>query len=282
MTETISYIHQSLKDLYPAGEITSFTRQIMEYVCGLQPHQFLLCKGKELSDTEKEDIKQIVIKLKQSEPIQYIIGQTTFYDLPFLVNPSVLIPRPETEELVELIIKTYSDSKIRILDIGTGSGCIAVSLAKFLPSSEVTALDISSEALNVARENAKRNNVSVSLIRTDILNTDQSIKDISGNFDIIVSNPPYVKESEKLEMNPNVLNYEPSQALFVPDDDPLIFYRAITDFGRKKLTTNGSLFFEINAQCGNEMVSLLKEYNYKEVELIRDISEKDRIIKGNI
>lgn len=266
--------------MYPTGEITSFTRLIMEHVCGLQHHQLLMCKGKELSEIEKDRVEQIVERLKQSEPIQYIIGETTFYHLPFWVNPNVLIPRPETEELVDLIIKDFPGKPIRILDIGTGSGCIAISLANYLPESAVTAIDISQSALDTAGENAKRNNVSISFIQTDIVDEPQAEANIRETFDLIVSNPPYIKESEKASMGENVLLHEPRQALFVPDTDPLLFYRAIAGLGRKKLTENGFLYFEINAQCGQETVNLLKSTGYKEIELIRDISGKDRIIKA--
>ena len=279
MTETVSYIQNSLKEMYPSGEIKSFTRLIMEQICGLQPYQLLACKGKELSDMEKKRIQDIVARLKLSEPIQYILGQASFYGSVFETNPSVLIPRPETEELVDLIIKDYKHKTARILDIGTGSGCIAVSLAKHLPGAEVVAIDISEEALAVALRNAGRNQTDVSFIRTDILGA-ACLEDIPGEFDVVVSNPPYVKESERNAMQDNVLRYEPPTALFVPDTDPLLFYKAIAEFGNKRLKKNGRLYVEINAQCGKETTALFKACQYRAIELIRDLSGKDRIIKA--
>lgn len=279
MTETIAHINNALKKMYPQGEIQSFTRLIMDYVCDLQPYQLLMCKGKELSDMERKEVDKIIIRLQQSEPIQYILGETTFYGLKFLVNPSVLIPRPETEELVSRILKEYTDKNIRVLDIGTGSGCIAISLNKNLPDSEFVAVDISEKALLTARENNKINATNVSFIQTDIL-SEQAKKDIHGVFDIIVSNPPYVMEKEMVNMDKNVLLYEPSQALYVPDNDPLLFYRSITYFANEKLNEGGFLYFEINAQCGSTMVCFLQQEGYKDIELIQDIFGKNRMIKA--
>ncbi|MDR1201462.1 MAG: peptide chain release factor N(5)-glutamine methyltransferase [Tannerellaceae bacterium] len=280
MTETIAYINHTLKDLYPSGEIKSFTRLIMDYVCGLQPHQLLMCKSKELSDTKRKEIERIVERLQQWEPIQYILGETTFYGLRFRVNPSVLVPRPETEELVSHILKEYTGKSLRVLDIGTGSGCIAVALSRHLPDAEVVAVDISGEALQMAEANNRANHTAVSFIQTDILSTEQAKEEIQGTFDIIVSNPPYVMEREKDRMEKNVLLYEPEQALYVPDNDPLLFYRRIARFGQDKLNKGGALYFEINAQCGNETVCLLQQEGYKKVELRKDIFGKDRIIKA--
>ncbi|GHT28506.1 release factor glutamine methyltransferase [Bacteroidia bacterium] len=279
MTETVAYINRSLQDLYPKGEVQSFTRLIMEHVCRLQPYQLLMGGGRHLSDTEKHEIHLIVERLKQFEPIQYILGETSFCGLKFRVNPSVLIPRPETEELIECILNDYDGRKMRILDIGTGSGCIAISVAHFLPTIEVIAVDISEEAIQTAEENARINNAFVSFIQADILYPDI---DIPGTFDIIVSNPPYVKENEQIGMEKNVLQYEPRLALFVPDNDPLLFYRAIARLAKQKLNVGGALYFEINAMLGKETVQTLKEEEFTNVELIRDLSGKDRIIKAQI
>jgi release factor glutamine methyltransferase len=278
MTQTIVYINQSLKTLYPAGEIQSFILLIMVHVCGLQPYQLLMSKDKELSDAEKRRISQIVERLRQWEPIQYVLGETSFYGLDLSVNPKVLIPRPETEELVARIIKEHAHRRVRILDAGTGSGCIALSLARHLPGSDVTALDISEEALCIARENALRNKLSVAFVCADILSVRQVAGLVSGKFDIIVSNPPYVKESEKSGMGKNVFLYEPPQALFVSDDDPLVFYRAIARLAKAKLREGGTLYFEINALLGKETLDALKEEGFRKTELIRDLSGKDRII----
>ena len=297
MTETISYINNSLKDFYPTGEIKGFTRLIMEHVCGLQPYQLLLGKGNELSDKEKTEIKEIVERLKKAEPIQYILGFADFYGYEFNVTPSVLIPRPETAELVNKIKNDQkTTSPLRILDIGTGSGCIAISLAKQLKQVEVYAMDISDDALIVAKQNAKKLQADIRFIQADILSTSifdsfrekfQFLSKESRNpseygFNIIVSNPPYIMEKEKTEMEANVLNHEPHLALFVSNDDPLLFYRTIARFGKQSLSRNGLLYLEINAQCGNETKAMLKTEGYKHIELIQDFYGKDRIIKAQI
>jgi release factor glutamine methyltransferase len=281
MTETIAYIKHSLEGLYPPGEIRVFTQRIMANVCGLQHHQILMSKGKDLSVTEKAAVRSMVERLKEGEPIQYITGEAPFYGLSFRVNPSVLIPRPETEELVERIVKDCAGRAPLILDIGTGSGCIAVSLAHSLPDSQVTALDISAEALSVARENARLKGVEVAFVETDILSRRQARQAVAGAFDLIVSNPPYVRMSEQTAMEKNVLNYEPPLALFVADADPLLFYRAIARFAEMKLRPWGELYLEINAQLGKETVELLREEGFGAVELIRDLQGRDRIIKAH-
>ena len=280
MNETIAYIKESLRDLYPSSEVSSLVRLIMERVCNIQPHHFLFCKDKELPESEKSRIHDIVERLKQMEPIQYILGTADFYSLQFEVDPSVLIPRPETEELVEQVILDNADKKIKILDIGTGSGCIAVTLRKHLKKASVIATDISAEALATARRNAKRNNTTVTFIQTDILDPEKAEMDIPFILDVIVSNPPYIKEEEKKDMERNVLDYEPHLALFVPDNDPLLYYWHIAHFGKKKLRRNGRLYFEINAACGNMVVEMLEEEGYKNIELIQDLSGRDRIIKA--
>lgn len=303
MTETIAYIRNSLKDIYPPGEAQALVRLIMERVCGLSTHQLLLGKGKELSDTEKFKIKEIVEGLRLYKPIQYLLGIADFYGMEFKVTPDVLIPRPETAELVERIITDYQGQAPRILDIGTGSGCIAISLAKHLPKAEVAAVDISPEALAMAEENARLNQVSVSFLELDILSegypsfmqgklkfhvrkpkshTEETAVSPIGNFNCIVSNPPYIMNKEKATMEANVLENEPHMALFVPDDDPLLFYRAIARFGQRHLVEGGHLYFEINALCGKETVAMLRQENYTEVELIQDLYGKDRIVKAKI
>jgi release factor glutamine methyltransferase len=275
MNETVAYMKDSLKSLYPPEEVRSLVRWIIEEVCGLSPGQQLLHKDTQLSVTEKERIRGIVQRLEKSEPVQYILGETTFYGLPFEVNPSVLIPRPETEELVAHILRTQTAPGRRVLDIGTGSGCIAVTLAKYLPEADVFALDISEAALATADRNARRNGVSVRFRQADMLSASA---EAFPSFDLIVSNPPYVKESEKAGMHPNVLAYEPHPALFVPDDDPLLFYRRIAAFALEKLTENGTLYVEINASCGESAVNLLRGKGFRTVELLRDLSGKDRFL----
>ena len=206
------------------------------------------------------------------EPIQYILGRTSFYDLEFNVTPGVLIPRQETELLVDIILKDYSLSG-KILDIGTGSGCIAVSLKKNLPEAEVFALDISQNALDIAKLNSKSNNLHIDFIHGDILNPGLTI---NHTFDLIVSNPPYVRNSEQQKMHDNVLQYEPHTALFVPDDDPLVYYRAIADFCMRNLKSSGILALEINESLGFETKSELEKYTFSTVEIVKDLNNKDR------
>ena len=280
MTETVAYIQNTLKDYYPLSEIKAFTRLIMERVCDIQPHQFLLCKDKELSEKEKSQIHNIVERLTKYEPIQYIFGKTDFYGFEFEVNPSVLIPRPETEELVELIVRDYPKRKeLEILDVGTGSGCIAITLKKLLNKSQVYALDVSEEALKTAKRNAIRNRAPITFFQKDILTPSETADSIEEEFHIIVSNPPYIMEKEKADMEANVLDYEPSLALFVPDDNPLLYYHRITLFAEQKLKKKGYLYFEINSQMGEQVVSMLRMMEFKSIELIQDLSGKDRFVK---
>lgn len=282
MKETITYIQNKLKDTYPPEEIQSFIRLIMEHVCHLQFYQLLTDKDKEISNSQKKEIYDITERLLRYEPIQYILGNAYFYGLRFTVNKHTLIPRPETEELVDHIIReNQPDNKdITILDIGTGSGCIAVTLAKYLPRSTVFALDISSEALKVAERNAKQlNTTRISFICADILSPD-SFELQDNSVDMIVSNPPYVMEKEKAVMQKNVLDYEPDTALFVPDNNSLLFYTAIARLGKTKLRKGGSIYFEINAQCHVEMLEMMKKEGYRDIELMKDLPGKDRFLKA--
>ena len=223
----------------------------------------------------------ILEKLKIQIPIQYIIGTTHFYGLEFIVDENVLIPRPETEELVDWIVKLNSKlskkKNLKILDIGTGSGCIALSLAKNIPNSEVFAIDVSEKALAIAKKNAILNKVPVTFLHKNILET----KDLNQKFDIIVSNPPYVRNLEKAEIKPNVLDNEPHLALFVPDNDPLIFYKKIAELAAANLNPNGQLFFEINQYLGKETQELLEYIGLKNIELRKDIYGNDRMIACN-
>lgn len=315
MNETTAYIREQLTSLYPPEEIRCFIRLIVAHVCGLSYNQQLLCKDKQFSDKQKKRIHLIVKRLKKMEPLQYILGETEFYSLPLQVNPSVLIPRPETEELVDRIVRqlnarqtvakqksqttdtekktisslqqpdvasshripnTETTPALRLLDIGTGSGCIAIALAKHLPNATVTAIDISDSALQTARQNATLNRVDIDFVQADILNTEEAVKQIDGTFDLIVSNPPYVRKSEKQTMSANVLDYEPHSALFVPNNDPLLFYKAIADFALQKLTPAGRLYFEINPNCDESIKTMLHDKSFKEVTLARDLSGKMR------
>ncbi len=291
-----NYFFEALSTLYDEKEIESFFYIITEHLHQKKRIDIALNPNFIIDDTTLQKWENILNDLKNQKPIQYIIGETHFYGLPFLVNPSTLIPRPETEELVDLIIKEcnntqFASSSIKILDIGTGSGCIAISLAKNLPNAQVFALDVSQKAIEVAQKNAEKNAVKVNFILVDILKTNDlqgltsssPTKPTTQNlqpttFDIIVSNPPYVRMLEKTEIKPNVLDYEPHLALFVEDNDALLFYRKIAQLAQKSLTENGKLFFEINQYLGKETIELLKENGFKDIFLKKDIYENDRML----
>ncbi|WP_304197001.1 peptide chain release factor N(5)-glutamine methyltransferase [Flavobacterium alvei] len=273
---------QELLPIYDAGEAESFFYLILEEKRNLKRIDLALNPELTFSNDEIEVWNLILNQLKKEIPIQYLLGKTSFYGLEFEVNPNVLIPRPETEELVEWIIQSQKSKaesqKIKILDIGTGSGCIAISLAKNIQNTEVFAIDVSEKALATAQKNAKRNGVNVVFIEKNILETE----DLEQHFDIIVSNPPYVRELEKQEIKKNVLDNEPHLALFVNDNDALIFYRKIAELAQKNLSPNGQLFFEINQYLGKEMIDLLKKMGFKNIELRKDIYGNDRMIRSTI
>jgi len=268
----------ALSDLYPSQEVLSFFTILVEKHLDLSRLEVALKPNHSVSLTVSKKIKNAIQRLRKFEPIQYIVNGVEFYNLKFYVNRNVFIPRPETEELVFWIVDRHKnrDSKSRrILDIGTGSGCIAISLAFNIPDCEVSAFDISSEALDVARKNAIINNVNVDFFKEDVLNC----KKLPKKYDIIVSNPPYIIENEKDKMQSNVLKYEPDIALFVNNDDPLLFYRKIAQLGQKHLISEGSIYFEINEYLGSELLILLKTEGYKEITLHKDIFGKYRMIK---
>lgn len=232
-----------------------------------------------LSESEIENWNAILEQLKNEIPIQYILGSTSFFGLEFLVNESVLIPRPETEELVDWILKETSQVQdFKILDIGTGSGCIAITLAKNLKNTQVFAIDVSNKAIETAKLNAKQNDVEVFFMNCDILSTD----DLNQKFDCIVSNPPYVRNLEKVEIKKNVLDNEPHLALFVEDEDALIYYRKIAELAKKSLNPNGKLYFEINQYLASETIALLKDFGFKNIELRKDIYGNDRMLKASL
>lgn len=268
----------ALSDLYPSQEVLSFFTILAEKHLDLSRLEVALKPNHRVSLNVSKKIKNAIQRLRKFEPIQYIVNGVEFYNLKFYVNRNVFIPRPETEELVFWIVDRHKnrDSKSRrILDIGTGSGCIAISLAFNLPDCEVSAFDISSEALDVARKNAIINNVNVDFFKEDVLNC----KKLPKKYDIIVSNPPYIIENEKNKMQSNVLKYEPDIALFVNNDDPLLFYRKIAQLGQKHLISEGSIYFEINEYLGSELLILLKTEGYKEITLHKDIFGKYRMVK---
>ena len=270
------YFFLELSHLYPETEIQSFFNILVEFKLHLSRIQLALEHNFELDNEDLDFLQNALLKLKNHIPIQYIVGETAFYGLMFKVDKNVLIPRPETEELAEWIVQNHKKSEsLKILDIGTGSGCIAISLAKNLPNAHVYALDISSEAIDVAKKNAAMNAVKVDFINADILTLDK-LPDI---FDVIVSNPPYVRELEKDQMQQNVLSNEPRIALFVENENPLLFYDKISELAKNHLTENGVLYFEINQYLGNETVELLISKGFKNVELKKDIYGVDRMVK---
>ena len=275
---------EELTSIYDEMEVTSFFFLILEHLHQFKRIDLALNPNFEISESELGKWDEILSDLKTEKPIQYILGETEFYGLKFKVNENVLIPRPETEELVELILKStkyeVQSTKFSILDIGTGSGCIAISLAKNLPNAEVFAVDVSEKAIQTAKENAKHNGVEVTFIQQNILEIDDLTFDLGlSTFDVIVSNPPYVRMLEKEEIKPNVLEYEPHLALFVEDNDALLFYRKIAALAMKNLAENGKLYFEINQYLGKETVELLGNIGFKNIELIKDIYNNSRMIR---
>ena len=276
MQATIQYIHSELKDIYRKSEIEGFVRLIFDSVLGFSYTDMILQKDKKLDPNEFTKVKAIVGRLKTFEPIQYILGETDFYGLKLKVNSATLIPRHETEELVKWICESSVAAGADILDIGTGSGCIALALKKELKHVAVHGIDISVKALEKAKENARLNELEVDFKYADILRWEELLWD---RYELIVSNPPYVRNSEKQFMENNVLNYEPEGALFVEDNDPLIFYRVIAEFALKTLRDNGLLFFEINEYLGEEMQLLLKGLGFRNIEPRKDINGKDRLLK---
>jgi release factor glutamine methyltransferase len=272
---------QELSSLYDEKEIESFFYIVLESFHNKKRIDLALNPAMEMDAMQLLRWESVLSDLKKEKPIQYILGETEFYGLPFLVNENTLIPRPETEELVDLIVVESRKLKVeslKILDIGTGSGCIAISLAKNLPNAQVFAIDVSEKALATASKNAGINNVEVNFILKNILETEV----LDENYDIIVSNPPYVRNLEKEEIKPNVLEYEPHLALFVDDNDALLFYRKIAELAKRNLSENGKLYFEINQYLGKETVELLEGMGLKNVILKKDIYENDRMISCEI
>lgn len=276
--------HYQLDAVYDKNEVSSFFNLLIEHYLKFKPIELALQPNFVVSNAVQKQFTEAIKRLKREEPIQYIIGETEFFGLPFKVNQHTLIPRPETEELVQWIInehKSFNNQQSAILDIGTGSGCIAISLAKNLRHAKVYGLDVSENALLVAKENSNLNDVEVELFQTNILDSSWVEKDlVSQKFDVIVSNPPYVRELEKSQIKKNVYEHEPHLALFVKNEDPLLFYKAICKFAVHNLKPNGMLFFEINQYLGAEMKHLLNTFNFESVELRKDIFGNNRMLKG--
>jgi len=273
--------HKELDALFPLEELDRFFYILIEAYYDVS--RLNLAMDPDLEADDERLILGALEDLKTQKPIQYILGETEFYGLTFKVNENTLIPRPETEELVSWVLKEAPlDRDINILDIGTGTGCIAISIAKKLPKAKVFALDVSKAALEVAKQNADLNQVDITFINEDVLSVDEKGFNENSKFDIIVSNPPYVRQLEKKMMQANVLDNEPHLALFVDDENPLQFYEAITGLAVKHLNKKGILFFEINEFLGNEMIQLLKANHFKNIQLKQDIFKKDRMIKGTL
>jgi len=276
----------SLISVYDKQEAISLAWLSISHTFKLERTNYLNLKDTEIPVDKYESLFKILEELKTGKPLQYVIGETEFFGLNFKVNSSVLIPRPETEELVEWILSDLRISKralegIRIIDIGTGSGCIPITIKKNIPEAQLYAIDISQEALDISKKNAVLNQTKINFIQDDILESSNTSLN-KEKFQIIVSNPPYVMEAEKQQMLPNVLDYEPHLALFVPNNDPLIFYKTIADFAIKHLDTNGLLYLEINENLGEETINILKEKGLKNIELRQDLRGKDRMIRSKL
>ena len=283
-----NYFNETLKTIYPITEIDSFFFLLLEEYLGFRRVDIVLKSDFKIPQETLNLLQSATKQLEQEIPLQHIIGKTEFYGLPFVVNKHVLIPRPETEELVAWVVsessrfKTFNTStkqttetkQLKILDIGTGSGCIPISLKKQLPFAKISAIDISKEALSVAKKNAVLNNVDIHFILQDILKT----VTLDQHYDIIISNPPYVRELEKKELKNNVLKNEPHVALFVENDNPLIFYAKIAELAKNYLNKNGLLFFEINQYLGTETIDLVKKKGLKNIQLKKDMFGNDRMI----
>ena len=272
------YYASQLEKIYGSDEANALIMILLEHYFSIDRVKIALEPELRLSESEMLTLHFAVKELLKNRPIQYVIGETEFCGMRFFVNENVLIPRPETEEMVRLLAVGNWTSAVKILDIGTGSGCIAISLAKLIQNSDVTAVDISEKALEVAKKNAEANEVNVHFVLDDILKPTTAAS-IDNQFDIIVSNPPYVCDSEKSEMRANVLEHEPSSALFVPDSDPLVFYRKILEFAQKTLKPDGTIWFEINERFGKETAELCHRMGFENVEIIKDFRGRERILK---
>jgi len=271
VSNIIPYFKEELLAVSQEREIISWAYIVMEFLLGHNRSDCIIHANKEITTEITDRIKQIIADLKTKKPIQYILGETEFYGLQFKVNEHTLIPRPETEELVEWILKEEFSSA---LDIGTGSGCIAITLAKNT-NAKITAIDISKEAIDVAKENTKNNKVEIDFMLQDILQAETLSK-----VDLIVSNPPYILNSEKEKMEANVLDFEPDLSLFISDNDPLLFYKKIGVLAEKSLNCGGKLYFEINEKYGAEILEMLSKIGFVDIALKKDINDKDRMVKA--
>ena len=280
LSELQALMKKELVGLYAPEELAAIIRSLFSHLTGLSASEMILEKNRKMSESEIHYLQRSLKRLKEFEPLQYITGVAWFHGFEFKVNPAVLIPRPETEELVEWILSDHNsaDGSVKILDIGTGSGCIAISLKKKLPKAEVHAIDISREALSVAEENADRLNAEVRFRCADILDT--SARSALQQYDVIVSNPPYVTPGDRKKMMRNVTDHEPSLALYVQEDDPLQYYREIIVFSAHHLKKGGRLYLECNEGNAKEVVLLLEEAGFTDIELRKDMQGKHRMVLG--
>ena len=279
---TYSNMWRRLAQIYEEGEAKAIARLVYEQRYHLTLADLCIGKDTQLSANCQAELEEITQRLERHEPVQYVLGHTEFYGRPFIVTPAVLIPRPETQELCQWVVEAFREdlSEVSILDIGTGSGCIAITLAAELPGAKVTAWDISADALAIARENALRNNVHVNFELRDALNC--QLPSVNCHLSTIISNPPYICHKEKTQMETNVLEHEPATALFVPDDDPLLFYRAIARYGLTALKPGGSLYFEINPLYVAELREMLQTMCYRDIQTRNDQYGKTRMLKARL
>ncbi len=281
MQEATYFLLNKLTIIYDKSEASQITDWVMEKLTGSKKAERMIYKNEAITKEEEILLQQYTERLLQNEPVQYVLNEAWFDNMIFYVDKNVLIPRPETEELVEWIINQYNSTvdELKILDIGSGSGCIPISLKKRIPKAEVWSCDISNEALTVAKKNGEDLGQEVNFIQLDFL--DQHSWKQLPKFDIIVSNPPYIPEKDKETMQPNVLQYEPATALFVPDNDALVFYKVIAEFGKTHLEKGGTIFMEIHESLGKEIVELFQSYDYS-AEIKKDMQEKDRMVKAGL
>lgn len=273
----IDRLHNSLSKTYEGHELTAIIRSICCNIMGFSFSAYYLKEEMELSDEQETQLTDIIKRLQQGEPLQYIEGRTWFYGLEFAVNKSVLIPRPETTELIDWIVAEHKHQAMRIIDMGTGSGCIAIALSQQMPQSQIDACDISSQALDTAKQNNQTNGTSATFFKHDILDLNATLP---RSYDIIVSNPPYIRQHEATQMERTVTEWEPHTALFVPDNDALLFYRAIARIGQTEaLHAGGYIYVEINQQLGKETMELFESFGYSDLVLRKDIYGNDRMIR---
>lgn len=273
--ELATFISSRLEGTYDTREATNISRELLYHFYQLDRLQLSMNESVSLPKNEEKRLLHIIERLTNHEPLQHVIGSVEFYGLEFKTDARALIPRPETEELVDWIVRNHREPDLKVMDIGTGTGCIPVSLAKHMNTATIAAVDVSAEALTLARENAKLNGLSIDFRRLNILE-----EDLPDHYDIIVSNPPYIPASDQAIMSPNVLAFEPGLALFVSDDSPLIFYIRIATLASESLKRGGKLYFEIHENYGAQIVNMLENYGYEEIELRQDMQGKDRMIKA--